>query len=280
MKAIDCHVHPATEEAIASGGKLREFAAKRFGVSLIPVPIAETARKYRSLEMMAVLLAIDAETATGNPRVPNELVAAAVHAHPDVFIGFGSVDPWKGRMAIAEAERAIRELGLRGLKFQPIQQAFYPNDRRFYPLWERCQALNIPVLIHMGTTGLGAAMPGGGGLHLDYGRPIPHLDDVAADFPELTIIGAHPAFPWHDELIAVAQHKANVYMDLSGWSPKYFPPSVVRYLNGPLQDKCLFGSDHPLLDPERWLRDFEQLEVKPEVRQKVLLDNARRLFGL
>lgn len=280
MRAIDCHVHPATREAIASGGKLREFAAKRFGVELKPIPVEETAAKYRSLDMMAVLLAIDAETASGNPPVPNDLVARAAREHPDVFIGFGSVDPWKGKVALKEIERAVTSLGLRGFKFQPIQQAFYVNDRRFYPIWDACQSFHVPVLIHMGTTGLGAAMPGGGGLRLDYGRPIPFLDDIAVDFPELTIIAAHPAFPWHDELIAIVQHKANVYMDLSGWSPKYFPPSVVRYMNGPLQDKCLFGSDHPLLEPERWLADFEQIEVKPAVRQKVLLDNARRLFGI
>ncbi len=280
MRAIDCHVHPATQEAIDSGGEFRRFAGRRFGVSLDPVPIAETAAKYRSLDMMAVLLAIDAETATGNPRVPNELIAEAMRAHPDVFIGFGSVDPWKGRRAMAEAVRAVEELGLRGFKFQQIQQGFYPNDPRFRPLWETLQELHVPVLFHMGLTGLGSGMAGGGGLRLDYARPIPYLDDVAAAFPELTIIGAHPAWPWHDELLAVVQHKANVFMDLSGWSPKYFPPSVVRYANGPLQDKMLYGSDYPLLSPERWLSDFDELDVKPEVRQKILLDNARRLFGL
>jgi len=280
MKAIDCHVHVATAEAIASGGRFREFAAKRFGVSLEPVSIEQTAEKYRSLDMMAVLLAIDAETSTGNPRVPNDLVADAVSAHPDVFIGFGSVDPWKGQAAVQEAERCVTELGLRGFKFQPIQQAFYVNDPQFDPLWQRISKLGVPVLVHTGTTGLGAGMPGGGGLKLDYARPIPYLDDLAARFPDLTIIGAHPAWPWADELLAVTQHKANVWMDLSGWSPKYFPESVVRYANTMLQDKTLFGSDYPLLQPERWLKDFDELDLKPEVREKILVGNARRLFGI
>ena len=280
MRAVDCHVHPASAEAIASGGTFREFAGKRFGVSLEPVPIDVTADKYRGLDMMAVLLAIDAETATGFPRVPNDFVADAMKRHPDVFIGFGSVDPWKGKRAVHEVDRAIQDLGLRGLKFQPIQQAFYVNDRRFWPLWERCQALGIPVLLHMGTTGLGSGMPGGGGLSLDYGHPIPYLDNLEANFPELTIIGAHPAWPWHDELLASALHKANVWMDLSGWSPKYFPASVVQHINTLLQDKALFGSDHPLLQPERWLKDFEELNLKPDVREKILLGNARRLFGI
>jgi hypothetical protein len=154
------------------------------------------------------------------------------------------------------------------------------NDERFDPLWAKCQEMGVPILVHMGTTGLGSGMPGGGGLRLDYGRPIPYLDDVAARFPELTIIGAHPSWPWHDELLAICVHKANVWMDLSGWSPKYFPPSVVRYINSMLQDKTLFGSDHPLLQPERWLKDFEELDLKPEVREKILLRNAQRLFGL
>lgn len=280
MQAIDCHVHPATQEAIASGGRFREYAARHFGASMTPVSIDETAERYRKLDMMAVLLAIDAETATGYPRVSNDLVADAQRRHPEVFIGFGSVDPWKGKAALAEADRAVKELGLHGLKFQPVQQAFFANDQRFYPLWGRCQELGVPVLIHMGTTGLGAGMAGGGGLKLKYARPIPYLDDVAGDFPDLKIIGAHPAWPWHDELLAIAVHKANVYMDLSGWSPKYFPPSVVHYANTLLQDKCLFGSDYPLLAPERWLKDFAELELKPEVRQKILFENARKLFGV
>lgn len=274
------HVHPNTREAIASGGRVREFAAKRFGTTLEPTPIEVTAEKYRGLDMMAVLLAIDSESATGNPRVPNELVAQAQRDHPDVFIGFGSVDPWKGRMAVAEVERCVAELGLRGFKFQPVQQAFYVNDPRFRPIWSKIEELGVPVIVHMGTTGLGAGMPGGGGLRLDYARPIPYLDDLAAEFPDLTIIGAHPAWPWADELLAVAQHKANVWMDLSGWSPKYFPPSVVRYANTMLQDKTLFGSDYPLLQPERWLKDFEELDLKPDVREKILVGNAKRLFGL
>lgn len=280
MKAIDTHVHPATQEAIASGGRFREFAAKRFGATLDPTPIEVTADKYRGLDMMAVLMAIDAESATGNPRVPNELVAQAQKDHPDVFIGFGSVDPWKGRMAVKELEHCVGDLGLRGFKFQPVQQAFYVNDRQFYPLWDKIQGLGVPVIIHLGTTGLGAGMPGGGGLLLDYARPIPYLDQLAATFPELSIIGAHPAWPWADELLAIAQHKANVWMDLSGWSPKYFPASVVRYANTMLQDKTLFGSDYPLIQPERWLKDFEEIDIKPEVREKILLGNARRLFGL
>ena len=96
----------------------------------------------------------------------------------------------------------------------------------------------------------------------------------------MTIIGAHPAWPWQEEMLAVAMHKGNVYIDLSGWSPKYFPPSLVQYANTFLQDKCLFGSDHPYLSPERWLADFETIQMKPAVKEKILLKNAQKLFNL
>jgi predicted TIM-barrel fold metal-dependent hydrolase len=106
------------------------------------------------------------------------------------------------------------------------------------------------------------------------------IDDVAADFPGLTVILAHPSVPWADSSISMATHKANVYIDLSGWSPKYFPPQLVRNANSLLQDKVLFGTDFPLITADRWLRDFEALDIKPHIRPKILKDNAVRLLGL
>jgi hypothetical protein len=135
------------------------------------------------------------------------------------------------------------------------------------------------VLFHSGQTAVGAGLPGGGGLKLKYAQPI-HMDDVAADFPSLNIIMAHPGVPWQEEQLSIALHKPNVFIDLSGWSPKYFRPILVQYANSLLQDKVLFGSDFPALTPERWLRDFEGLELKPEVRQKILLDNAKKLLKI
>jgi len=281
MRAIDIHVHPGTREyLVTSGGKYLADALNYFHKHDAVVSIEEMVRTYREAEMMAVLLAWDAETHTGLPPVTNDYVAGIVAQYPDVFLGFASVDPWKGKIAIAELERAVKTLGLRGLKLHPIAQAFYPNDRRFYPLWESCAALKIPVMFHTGTTGVGAGVPGGNGLKLDYARPIPFLDDIAADFPNMTIIGAHPSWPWQEEMLAVAVHKTNVYIDLSGWSPKYFAPSLVQYANTLLQDRVLFGSDYPFLTPARWMADFEQAGFKPEVREKILLTNAKRLLGL
>ncbi len=268
------------KDVIDCGGKYIEHAFRYFGKKAEVLTDEELAERYRSLDIMGVLLAWDSETNTGTPRVSNEYVAGLVKRYPQTFIGFAGVDPWKGKVAIQEVKVAIKDLGLRGVKFQQAAQAFFPSDQRCDPPREKIAELKVPVLFHMGNTGYGAGAPGGDGIRLKFCRPIPYIDDLAADFPELTIIGAHPAWPWQDEMLAVAMHKANVYIDLSGWSPKYFPPSLVQYANTFLQDKCLFGSDHPYLTPERWLSDFDKIQMKPEVKEKILLGNAKKLFGL
>jgi predicted TIM-barrel fold metal-dependent hydrolase len=283
MHAIDMHVHPGTREyLVSSGGKYLADAMIYFrkDKDTLVVSMEEMAAHYRRVDMMGVLLAWDAETHTGLPPVTNDYVAEAVQKYPDVFMGFASVDPWKGEKAVLELERAVRVLGLKGLKCHPIAQGFFPNDRQFYPIWEMCAALEIPLLLHTGMTGVGAGVPGGNGLKLKYAQPIPYIDDIAADFPKLTIIGAHPSWPWQEEMLAVAVHKTNVYIDLSGWSPKYFPPSLIQHANTILQDRILFGSDYPFLTPERWIADFEKAGFKPEVHEKILLLNAKRLLKL
>jgi uncharacterized protein len=195
------------------------------------------------------------------------------------MIPFASIDPAKGRAGAREARRLVEQFGVRGFKFHPSVQAFYPNDRAAYPLYEAIEELQVPALFHTGQTGIGAGAPGGAGIRLKYSHPM-LIDDVAADFPGMPIIMAHPSFPWQDEALAVATHKPQVYIDLSGWSPKYFPPQLVKYANSLLKDKVLFGSDYPMITPDRWLADFAKLDIKPEVRPKILKDNAARLFGL
>lgn len=278
MRAVDIHVHvpeppgdPAADE--------RQRMAGYFKTERMAQSPAEMYEKYKALDLMAVIFAVDAETRSGDRYVGNDYVANVVKKYPDQFIGFASVDPWKEAEAVQELERAVKDLGLRGLKLHPISQAFFPNDQRFYPLWQKCVELDIPALFHTGQTGIGAGTPGGSGLKLKYSQPI-HIDDVAADFPDLTIIMAHPAVPWQEEQLSIALHKANVYIDLSGWSPKYFRPVLVQYASTLLQDKVLFGSDYPAIQPDRWLKDFEVLDIKEEVRRKILLENARKLLRL
>ena len=280
-KAIDMHVHLPTASFLDGAIKPFKVAAETFFRSTVPVrEMDEVARLYEALDITGVLLAWDAETATGLPPLTNDEVADIVKKYPRQFIGFASVDPWKGKRAIEEMERAIKELGLKGAKFHPGIQAFYPNDTRFYPLYEKITELAIPALFHTGTNGLGAGTPGGMGVKMDYTRPI-YLDAVAADFPELTVIGAHPAWPWHEEMLAIIGHKSNVFMDLSGWSPKYIPKTIMDEARTRLQDRILFGSDFPFIMPERWLADFDSLEgFKPEVRQKILHANAAKILKL
>ena len=157
-----------------------------------------------------------------------------------------------------EARRLVAAGGVRGLKLHPPLQQFSPNDRMAYPLYEVFAEARLPVLFHTGHSGIGTGMPGGGGIRLKYGNPMP-IDDVAVDFPDMPIILAHPSFPWQDEAISICLHKPQVYIDLSGWSPKYFSPTLVQYANTLLKHKVLFGSDYPLLTPDRWLADFEKI---------------------
>ena len=141
------------------------------------------------------------------------------------------------------------------------------------------QEAGVPALFHTGQTGIGAGTPGGSGMVIGLSNPL-LLDEVAAKFPELQIIMAHPSVPWQDEAIAVATHKANTWIDLSGWSPKYFPEALVRQANSLLRNKVLFGSDYPLLTPDRWMGDFENAPFKDEVRPLIMRENALRLLGL
>jgi hypothetical protein len=277
--AIDVHTHAEVGRGGEDGllPEWREAAKRYFGEDATPT-VDEVAAYYRERNMAAVVFTVDAETVTGRPAVPNEEVAAAAAANSDVLIPFASVDPHRPNAA-DEVARLARDHGVRGFKFHPNLQAFFPNDRAFYPIYEAIQAAGVPALFHTGHSGIGTGLPGGGGIRLKYSNPM-HVDDVAVDFPQLKIVLAHPSFPWQDEAISVALHKQQVYIDLSGWSPRYFPPQLVRYANTQLRDRVLFGSDYPLITPDRWLADFEQADFKEEVRPLILKENAIRLLEL
>ena len=280
IEAIDVHVHAEVGRAGEDGlrPEWRDAASKYFGDHSLPT-VEDVARYYRERRLAAVVFTVDAETVTGRPAVPNEEIAEVAAANADVLIPFASIDPNKGKWAVEEARRLIRDHGVRGFKFHPSVQAFYPNDRAFYALYEVVAEAGLPTLFHTGHSGIGSGLPGGGGIRLKYSNPM-YVDDVAVDFPELTIVLAHPSFPWQDEAISVALHKQQVYIDLSGWSPKYFPPQLVRYANTLLRDRVLFGSDYPLITPDRWLADFAEADFKDEVRPLILKQNAARLLGL
>ena len=281
LVAIDVHVHVHADQHghLALDDELNAAAAKYFKGDPYDPTVPDIAADYRDLKIAAVIFTVDAEAATGQPTLSNEEIAEAAAEHPDVLIPFGSIDPARGAAGIRAARRLVTEHDVRGFKFHPSLQNFEPNDRRVYSLYEELQGLGVPALFHTGQTGIGSGLPGGRGIKLRYSDPM-LLDDVAADFPELTIIMAHPSVPWQEEALSVATHKPNVYIDLSGWSPKYFPPILVRYANTLLKHKMLFGSDWPVITPDRWLADFESLDIRDEVRPLILKENARRLLNL
>ena len=282
LTAIDVHTHVEQDGhgCFALDQELLDASAKYFRADQDRTPtVTAIAEHYRARKMAAVVFTVEAPAATGHPALSSEEIADAAAAHPDVLIPFGSVDPHSGKAAVHRVRRLVAEHGVRGFKFHPSLQAFEPNDPRFYPLYEAIGELGVPALFHTGQTGIGAGLPGGRGIKLRYSNPM-LLDDVAADFPHLTLILAHPSVPWQDEAISVATHKANVYIDLSGWSPKYFPPQLVRAANSLLKRKVLFGSDFPVITPDRWLADFAALDLKEEVRPLILKDNAVRVLGL
>jgi uncharacterized protein len=281
MRAIDVHCHPSTREHTIAMAKYMAAFAALVGRTLEPKTEDEMANDFRRDDVLAMMIASDAQAATGDEIISNDWIAGLHQRHPDVFLpGWAVVDPWKGKAAVNELERAFTTLGLTGAKWMPILQAFYPHDRRFYPIWDLCQSLGAPVLIHCGTTAIGSGMAGGAGLKLDHARPLPGVDNVAADFPRLTIVMAHPAWPWTEEAIAVLLHKANVFMDISGWRPKYLPPPLKHELSRRLQDKILFGSDYPGWSPGQFLDELEMEGLKPNVIEKIFVKNATRVLKL
>ena len=281
IQAIDTHVHVQSDSTGRRSlpDELHAAMDAYFGHAPRDLTIDELADYYRGLKMAAVVFTVDARTMFDH--VPNSSaeIAEGAARHPDVLIPFGSVDPRTGPAAIDLARQLVAENGVRGFKFHPTVQGFDPSAEEFAPLWAAIAELGVPVVVHTGQTGVGAGLPGGYGLKLRYSNPM-LLDDVAADHPGLTIILAHPSVPWQDEALSMAAHKANVYIDLSGWSPNYFSPALVRQAGSILQDKMLFGSDFPALTPERWLDDFAKLELRDAARPKILKDNAVRLLGL
>jgi uncharacterized protein len=270
---VDCHGHNAYDDVLVDATrsyfKMGDTAA---------ATVDELAEHYRQRNAAAVVFTIDAETATGHPPNSVEDLIAGCARNNDVLIPFGAVDPRNVERAVARVHEQVA-LGVKGFKFHPSVQAFAPNDVRFYPIYEAIGGAGVPALFHTGQTGLGSGLPGGHGIKMRYSDPV-LLDDVAADFPELTVVMAHPAVPWVDAQIAIVAHKANVYLDLSGYSPKYFPPQLVRALSRQLRTKALFGTDYPYVQLDRWKKDFAALDLDAELSPLIYKENALRVLGL
>ena len=276
-EVLDIHTHPPTPSWLrAAGGAYLRSAEAYFRRSFEPVGLEGMVKQYEAWGIdRAVLLGWDATLGNGLPAVPNDEVVAAVRDYPSFFVGFAGVDPRRGK-AVEELQRCAR-LGLRGAKLHPSAMDLRPDDAACGPFWRACEDLGLVVMVHTGTTGWGAGGPGGHGVRLEPSRPL-WLDNVAARFPRVRLIAAHAGWPWHEELLAIALHKANVYVDVSGWVPKYLPQAVWDYANGPLKHKVLFGSDYPLVEPPRIVEGLREV-LKPEVLPLVLGANAAALLA-
>lgn len=283
VEAIDFHVHALKADTLREENEatraIRDDQAKRWRSNLLDFTLDDTADYYRERKMLAVIFPVDSERYMGDDRVPNTDVTEAARRHPDVFIPFASIDPLRDAEALDEAQDLLENHGVRGFKFHGGVQGFAPDDPAAVRMYELLAEHKSIALFHSGQTGIGRTSPGGGGVRLKWMNPM-YIDDIAVDFPDLKLVLAHPSFPWQAEALAIARHKQNVYIDLSGWSPKYFDPQLVQHANSLIKDKVLFGSDFPVLSPDRWLADFEHQTFKEEVKPLILRENAVRLLGL
>ncbi len=280
MRIIDLHCYPNTEPWIKSQGPYVEALAKYWNRAWTAKSEPDVIEEFKKFAVEAVLVAFDIESVTGSPPCTNQYVAAMRDRNNGVILqAWAAVDPLKGDAAIAEAKKAILELHMLGFHFHPIMGHFSVDDRKLYPLWEAIDELRVPVMIDVGTTGMGAGMPGGLGAVIRHAHPAA-IDRLAADFPNLNIVAAHPGWPWSEEMIAVALHKGNVSWELSGWAPKYFPDALKRDIKGRLKDKIMFGSDYPSIPYERIFKEWNELGYSDELLEKIFHGNAERILGL
>jgi len=277
MRAIDVHVHPSTR-----GLDVHACSYFRRDLSEVPQTAEEFADLYLKQDVKALLIGWHPSTVNEGTRNSNEHVVDLVSNYPNSFAGvLASLDTNANDLgAVARyAEELVRNPKVVGFKFHPPDQGFYPSDKKFYDIWEVLMAGGKPVMFHIGFTVLGANTEGGSGIGLDYGRPI-HLDTLAKDFPRLKILAAHPGWPWVEEAIGVVTHKKNVFIDTSGYLAEQLPELFQKTLGSRLQDKALFGTDFPYVDLPKALASFDKMDFKAAVKEKLLVGNARNLFGL
>lgn len=280
--AIDFHVHAEVschdpEDPVM--GRFFDVASTYFKVPRERPRMPETIDIYRSLKMALVLFTVDCESSSGARRVSNYEVAEQALRNDDICLAFASIDPHKGRYGAREARDLIENYGVRGFKFHSVMQGVHPADRMAYPIYEVIAEHRMPAIFHTGHSGMGTGLPGGGGLRLKYGQPM-LVDDVAVDFPDMKVVLAHPGWPWTDESLSMALHKSNVFIDLSGWSPRYFPQQLVQHANTRLRHKMLFGTDFPLIHPGKWMAAAAEAGFRDDVLPLVMKENAARVLGL
>ncbi len=282
IRAIDVHVHAEVschdpEDPVM--GEFFDAASAYFKAPRERPKMPEIVELYRETNIAFCMFTVDCESGMGAKRVSNYEVAELAAKNDDICMAFASIDPHKGKYGAREARDLIENYGVKGFKFHGIAQNAHPADRMAYPIYEVINEYKLPVIFHTGHSGMGTGMPGGGGMRLKYGEPM-LIDDVAVEFPDMKIILAHPSWPWVDQSLSMALHKTNVYIDLSGWSPKYFPKQVITYANTQLKHKMLFGTDFPLIHPDKWMAAAAEVGFREEVMPLIMKDNAVEVLGL
>ena len=206
------------------------------------------------------------------PLLRNEQIAAWILEYPDRLAGIASVDLMRPREAVCELRRCVCELGFKGLRILPRLWRLPPNDRRYYPLYSECTELDVPFCPQVGHAG--PMCPS------EPGRPIPYLDDVAHDFPDLKIVGGHIGYPWTAEMISLATKHPNVFIDTSAYRPKRYPSELKEFMSSHGRTKVLFASNFPMIDPKACMDELESLQLDDEARAPFLHGNASRVFAL
>ncbi|MCW3837543.1 amidohydrolase family protein [Sphingomonas canadensis] len=280
--AIDVHVHAEVSCHDPEDPVMAEFfdaASRYFKTDRKRPTIPETIAFYREQNVAFCLFTVDSESALGAKRISNYEIAEIAAQHDDIVIPFASIDPRKGKLGAREARDLIENHGIKGFKFHGIVQDIHPADRIAWPLYEVIDHYKLPAIFHTGHSGMGTGMRAGGGVKLKWGEPM-LIDEVAAEFADMKFILAHPSWPWTDQSLSMALHKENVFIDLSGWSPKYFPKQLIQYANTQLKHKMLFGSDFPLIRPDKWIAAAQEAGFREEVMPLILKENAAKVLSL
>jgi uncharacterized protein len=279
MRIVDVHCHPGTQRWHDTQKPYMDALRSYWGQEWPAKTEEQMVGDFKRNGVEPIIVALDLEHEVNTVPTDNDYVAMLRDKYDCILQAWGTVDPHRGRTAIEEAERAVKKLKVLGFHFHPIGGGYTVSDRAYYPLWEAIQDWGVPICVDVGMTGMGAQLPGGNGLKTRHAHPMA-VDEIAADFPRLKIVMAHPGFPWTDEATAVCLHKGNVFWEMSGWGVKYIPDSIKRDIRGRLKDKIMFGSDYPSLTYERLIKEWMEYGYPDEILERFFHRNAETILGV
>lgn len=283
MKAIDIQCQVSTSWGtlipVEMVAQLEKYLGKKLDINKTDEEAAQIMRDadVKAMIPLPTIFCDDIEEI----REINDRAAQFQKDYSDVVIGvWASISPNLRYKGLKELERCIKELGFIGYYMMNMDWNPSFSDIAFYNYYDLCCDAGVPVRLKIGHLAAGAGTSGGGGHHLERERPIPYIDDVAADFPDLTVISAGCPWPWHKEMISILLHKSNVYAENQGTLPKYIPSEIKREMNGRLQNKFMFASNYPLFSHKDLFTGWEGEGLKQEALDKMYHQNVQRVFEL